>query len=324
MITDLGQIDDKSFNQASWQGLKAYAEENKISHKYYQPADGSRDAYLTSIDLAIDKGVKLVLCPGYFFESAVFMAQDQYPDVSFILIDGQPRNPEDGVAQIGRNVLSFLYKEEQAGFLAGYSAVKDGHTQLGFIGGVAVPSVIHYGYGFVQGADLAAQELGVTADINYTYSDSFLAQPAVEDTAKAWYQAGTSVIFSCGGGVLDSIILAAEENDGRHIIGVDVDQSSYSQTVISSAMKMLTPSVYNALDDYYNDSFQGGTAKIFSADNKGIGLTMENARFSSFSQADYDAIYDQLASGQIALANQTDDSTTGDLVLKASVVNYLD
>lgn len=323
LITDLGPIDDQSFNQASWEGLRRYAEENDIAHKSYQTADKSTDAYLASIDLAIENGGKLVICPGNFFEPAIFIAQDQYPDISFILIDGQPRNPEDNVAEIGQNVLSLLYQEEQAGFLAGYGAVKDGHTKLGFIGGMAVPPVIRYGYGFVQGADFAAQELGITADINYTYSDSFLAQPEIQTRANDWYQSGTSVIFSCGGQILDSIIAAAEENDDRKIIGVDVDQSRYSQAVMTSAIKMLTPSVYNAIDDYYSNSFQGGSAKIFSAENNGIGLAMENSQFTSFSQADYDAIYGQLASGQIAIANQIDDSTTADLVLKATVVNYL-
>lgn len=323
LITDLGPIDDQSFNQASWEGLRRYAEENDIAHKSYQTADESTDAYLASIDLAIENGGKLVICPGNFFEPAIFIAQDQYPDISFILIDGQPRNPQDNVAQIGQNVLSLLYQEEQAGFLAGYGAVKDGHTKLGFIGGMAVPPVIRYGYGFVQGADFAAQELGITADINYTYSDSFLAQPEIQTRANDWYQSGTSVIFSCGGQILDSIIAAAEENDDRKIIGVDVDQSRYSQAVMTSAIKMLTPSVYNAIDDYYSNSFQGGSAKIFSAENNGIGLAMENSQFTSFSQADYDAIYGQLASGQIVIANQIDDSTTADLVLKATVVNYL-
>lgn len=324
LITDLGRIDDKSFNQATWEGVKQYAEEHSISYKYYQPEEGTTDAYVETIDQAIEGGAKLVVCPGYLFETPVFIAQDKYPDVTFILIDGEPHDPAYSVSKIGKNVLSVLYQDEQAGFLAGYAAVKDGHSKLGFIGGMAVPSVIRYGYGFVQGADLAAQELGINTEIMYTYSGSFLASPEIQSTANSWYQGGTSVIFSCGGAILGSVIAAAEQKDTAKVIGVDVDQSAQSKTVMTSAMKMLTKSVYSAINDYYANSFQGGTVQKFSAENGGIGLPMETSHFNTFSQADYDAVYTKLVSGEIVIVNRTDDSTTADLPLKATTVQYID
>lgn len=323
LITDLGQIDDKSFNQASWEGVKQYAEEHGISYKYYQPVEGTTDAYVETIDQAIEGGAKLVVCPGYLFETPVFIAQDKYPDVSFVLLDGEPHDPAYSVSKIGKNVLSVLYQDEQAGFLAGYAAVKDGHTKLGFIGGMAVPSVIRYGYGFVQGADLAAQELGVNTEIKYTYSGSFLASPEIQSTANSWYQGGTDVIFSCGGAIIESVIAAAEQKDKAQVIGVDVDQSSQSKTVMTSAMKMLTKSVYSAINDYYANSFQGGTVQKFSAENGGIGLPLETSQFNTFSQADYNAVYAKLVSGEIVIANQTADSTTADLPLHATTVLYI-
>lgn len=323
LITDLGQIDDKSFNQAAWEGVKQYAEEHRISYKYYRPEEGTADAYVETIDLAIAGGAKLVVCPGYLFETPVFIAQDKYPDVAFILLDGEPHDAAYSTSKIGKNVLSILYQDEQAGFLAGYAAVKDGNTKLGFIGGMAVPSVIRYGYGFVQGADLAALELGINTEIRYTYSGTFLANPDIQALATSWYQGGTNVIFSCGGAIVGSVISAAEEKDNAKVIGVDVDQSAQSQTVMTSAMKMLTKSVYSGINDYYSNAFKGGTVQKFSAENGGIGLPMETSKFVSFSQQDYDSVYAKLVSGDIAIANQTDDSTTADLPLLATTIQYI-
>ncbi|PKM61531.1 MAG: BMP family ABC transporter substrate-binding protein [Firmicutes bacterium HGW-Firmicutes-4] len=323
LITDLGHIDDQSFNQAAWQGLKQYAEEHGISYKYYQPEEGTTDSYVETIDQAVAAGAKLVVCPGYLFETPVFIAQDSYPDVSFILVDGQPHDSANNVSQIGKNVLSILYQDEQAGFLAGYAAVKDGHSKLGFMGGLAVPSVIRYGYGFVQGADLAAQELGITAEIQYTYTGTFVGTPAIQALATSWYDDGTEVIFSCGGAIVESVILAAEGRDNARVIGVDVDQSSHSNTVMTSAMKMLTSSVYSGIRDYYSNTFPGGTVQKFSAANNGIGLPMETSTFRSFSTQDYQDIYADLVAGEIVIASQTEDSTTADLSLMATTVSYI-
>lgn len=323
LITDLGHIDDQSFNQAAWQGVKQYAEENGITYKYYQPEEGTTDAYIETIDLAIAGGAKLVVCPGYLFETPVFIAQDRYPDVSFILVDGQPHDSANNVSKIGKNVLSILYQDEQAGFLAGYAAVQDGHSKLGFMGGMAVPSVIRYGYGFVQGADLAAQELGITTEIQYTYTGTFIGTPEIQALATSWYTDGTEVIFSCGGAIVESVILAAEEKDNAKVIGVDVDQSSQSKTVMTSAMKMLTSSVYSGIRDYYGNTFQGGTVQKFSALNNGIGLPMDTSSFSTFSPQDYQDVYAELVAGEIVIANQTEDSTTADLPLQATTVTYI-
>ena len=157
LVTDLGTIDDKSFNQGAWEGLKKYAEENSIAYKYYQPQEGTTDSYLETIGLAIEGGAKLVVCPGFLFEEPIYMAQDKYPDVHFILLDGEPHDADYNY-KTNDNVMPILFQEDQAGFLAGYAAVKDGYTKLGFMGGMAVPAVIRFGYGFVQGAEFAAEE----------------------------------------------------------------------------------------------------------------------------------------------------------------------
>lgn len=318
LVTDLGTIDDKSFNQGAWEGMKKYAEENGISYKYYQPQEGTTDSYLETIGLAIEGGAKLVVCPGFLFEEPVYLAQDQYKDVHFILLDGEPHSGDYSEYRTEANVMPILFQEDEPGFLAGYAAVKDGYTKLGFLGGMAVPAVIRYGYGFAEGADYAAKEMGVDGiEIMYNYTGAFAATPEAQSMAASWYQNGTEVIFGCGGAVGNSVMAAAEEKSAK-VIGVDVDQSYESDTVVTSAMKQLSVSVYDGVRDFYAGSFPGGKTSIFSAKNDGIGLPMETSKFTKFTQADYDAVYAQLKDGKITLVQPSEDNNdpTKDLKLE--------
>lgn len=300
LVTDLGTIDDKSFNQGAWEGLKKYAEEKKIPYKYYKPQEATEAAYLATIGLAVEAGAELVVCPGFLFESPVFQAQTKYPDVKFILLDGVPHDADYKTFKTEANVAPILFAEQQAGFLAGYAAVKDGYTKLGFMGGMAVPAVIRYGYGYVQGADYAAKEMGVASvDIIYHYTGEFLATPDTQSMAASWYQNGTEVIFGCGGPVGNSV-MAAAESAGTKVIGVDVDQSSESDTVITSAMKNLSISVYDTITKYYDDKFPGGATTVLDASNNGIALPFAASKFTKFTQADYDVIFAKLVSGEVA------------------------
>ena len=301
LITDIGTIDDKSFNQGSWEGLYQYAREKGISHKYYQPAEQSDNAYLATIDLAVRGGAKIIVTPGFLFESPIYIAQDRYPNVNFILIDGVPHSADYSTFKTSNNTVGVLYAEDQAGFLAGYAAVKDGYRSLGFVGGMAVPAVVRFGYGFVQGAEYAAQELGLAAGsitMNYHYTGNFVASPEAQTLAASWYNSGIEVIFACGGAVGNSVMAAAEQT-GKKVIGVDVDQSSESASVITSAMKGLQTSVYDCITAFYAGRFPGGQTLVFSAANNGVGLPMATSKFRSFSQADYNAIFQRLAGGSI-------------------------
>lgn len=317
MITDVGEIDDKSFNQGTWEGIKAYAEENDITHKYYKPTEQSVDAYLAAIQLAVKGGAKIVVTPGYLFEVPIYQAQEMYPDVNFILIDGYPNDGKadangNTTAAPAKNSVGIKFAEEQSGYLAGYAAVIDGYTKLGFMGGMAVPAVVRYGYGFAQGAEAAAKELGLGAgsiDLKYNYTGGFDATPEVQTLASSWYSDGTEVIFACGGKVGNSVMAAAESAKGK-VIGVDVDQSSESDTVISSAMKGLAASVQSALTDYYADKFPGEQSLTLGAAQKGVQLPMDTSKFNTFTKDDYDAVYEQLANGEIKL--QKDDVESAD------------
>ena len=305
LITDVGTIDDKSFNQGSWEGLEAYAKDNNLTCKYYKPNEKSDEACINSINLAVKGGAKVIVTPGFLFEVPIYESQAKYPDIKFIIIDAEPKSGDD--VKIESNVLSIFYAEEQAGYLAGYAAVTEGYTQLGFMGGIAVPAVIRYGYGFIQGADAAAKEMGLepgSVSVKYTYVGNFDASPENNAKAAAWYNEGTECIFACGGGVGNSVMKAAE-SAGKVVIGVDVDQSSESATVITSAMKNLGDSVYDAVAGYYDGNFEGGKSVTLDAKENGIMLPMETSKFKVFTQEKYDELYEMLKDGTIQVANDT-------------------
>jgi basic membrane protein A len=337
LITDKGDIDDKSFNQGAWEGVVAYAEENDISHQYYKPAEATDDAYLDAIGDAVDAGAKVIVTPGYLFETPVYSAQTLYPDVTFILLDGAPHTADYSTYKTESNVASVFYAEEESGWLAGYAAVMDGMTELGFMGGMALPAVQAFGYGFLQGADYAAGELEVDVNVLYHYTGDFAETDTNKATAAAMYQGGTEVIFAAGGSVGKSVMSAAAEADAL-VIGVDVDQRYDSETVITSATKGLAASVQLVLDAYYNDTFDtyGGKSTTFDATNDGIGLpTMvigDDAadafdRFESFSKTDYDAALALLVAGTvdplrtITIADSNGVATAAELVSELGLTN---
>lgn len=311
LITDKGNIDDKSFNQGSWEGVVEFAEANNITHKYYKPEEASDTGYLAAIDLAIQGGAKVVVTPGFLFEVPIYTAQTKYPEVKFILLDGAPHTADYATFKTEANVASVMYSEEQSGYLAGYAAVQDGMTKLGFMGGMAVPAVQAFGYGFLQGAEAAAAELGLgdgSVSVTYHYTGNFEENDTNKATAKTMYQEGTEVIFACGGSVGKSVMSAAAEA-GKKVIGVDVDQRYDSETVITSAMKGLGASVVAVLDSIYKSNSwttYGGNTTYFNAANAGVGLPTEvigggNAfdRFAKFNKDAYDKVYATLENGSV-------------------------
>lgn len=313
LITDKGNIDDKSFNQGSWEGVVKFAEENKVTHKYYKPEEATDAGYLASIDLAVTGGAKVIVTPGFLFEVPVYEAQTKYPNVKFILLDGVPHKAKDFTPDIKANVASIKYAEQEPGYLAGYAAVSDGMSKLGFMGGMAVPAVQAYGYGFLQGAEAAAAKAGLgdgSIAITYHYTGDFAETDTNKATAKTMYQEGSEVIFACGGAVGKSVMSAAKEA-GKKVIGVDVDQRYDSDTVITSAMKELGGSVFQVLSAIYKDNkWDSYSAKTttFDSKNDGIGLPTvvlgdDKAdafdRLKTFKKADYEAVLATLKDGSV-------------------------
>jgi basic membrane protein A len=327
LITDIGDIDDKSFNQGAWEGLKEFADANGKSVQYYRPAQQGTDEYLDSIELAVSNGAKVIVTPGFLFETPIFFAQDEYPTTKFILLDGVPNDgnwggPNGPEFRSEDNVMSILYAEEQAGFLAGYAAVREGYRSLGFMGGLAVPAVVRFGIGFAQGAQFAASELSLAngeVTLRYHYTGDFAANPKNRTTADNMYQAGTEVIFAAGGAVGQSVMASAEAASvggvEKKVIGVDINQGGDSPTVITSAMKGLGASVKQALTEYYAGSFRGGEIVVFDASNDGVGLPTdaESFRFETFTLAQYNTMFTKLANDTVIVSNDLSYGTQAEI-----------
>ena len=306
LVTDVGNIDDQSFNQYSYQGVVEYAEENGKTYAYYQPSEDSTDARVESIITAVEKGAKAVVLPGYLFADAAMMVQDLFPEVTFILLDTAP------AGEPGKNTYSVYYQEEQAGYLAGYAAVKDGYTKLGFLGGMAVPAVVRYGYGFVQGADAAAKEMDIQVNVKYWYGDVFWPTDDVKNKMGSWFSEGTEVVFACGGGIFLSALAAADEAD-RKIIGVDVDQGPINPRFITSASKYLTETVKYVLTKMYEndgtlpEDMQGAVVTLGAKDNwVGLPTHPDSWRFNTFTVEEYNAMYEKLQDGSIVVSPAID------------------
>ncbi len=323
MITDYGDITDESFNQITYETSKAWAEENGCDFTYYKPEGDSTADRVAMIDKAVADGYNVLVMPGYAFAGAIVETADMYPDVKYVAIDVSQfdfdsESGEDGWTR--DNVFSAIYQEELPGYMAGYAAVKLGYKKLGFLGGMAVPAVIRYGYGYVQGADEAAGELGLTdVEVKYAYANQFYGDSDITAAMDTWYQNGTEVVFACGGGVYTSAGEAAQKVDGK-VIGVDVDQKAtidglYGDGMtVTSAMKGLGATVNTllaAIRDGQWDQYKGkiDNLGLVSGDDMSlnyVGLPEESTQWSnSFTVDDYKALVAKMYSGEITVDNDT-------------------
>lgn len=318
MIADSNEIEDGSFTQAVWTSVESFAKNNGIVAACLKTEKADEDnqdeaevSYMESIDKAVESKAKLIVMSGSNFETTVYEAQSKYPDIYFLLIDGVPHDPSLKYATTA-NTVSIVFAEEEAGYLAGYAAVKEGYKKLGFMGGEELPTVKRYGHGFVQGAAAAAAELEKKVEMTYIYTGTFDPSEDIQKRAAAWYKNGIEVIFACGGGIGTSIMKAAENNDGE-VIGVDVDQSYMSDTVVTSAKKNISVVIEEMLENYIDERFTGGTAFNYAAKNGGVSLELDNAKFSSFTEDDYNKVFRQLKNGKIQLKKDTGVSTVKEL-----------
>ena len=308
-ITDVGNIDDHGFNEYSYAGVKKFAEQSGAKCEYYKPAGDTDQDRLDAIQQAVDDGYDVVVMAGFLFGKSCNEAAVANPDTLFLALDVTPFDL--GVEEVPANIALITYKEEQAGFLAGYAAVVEGYKELGFLGGIDVPAVVRFGYGFVQGAEKAAADLGVEdVNIKYWYSGSFGPTDEIATKMDAWYVEGTEVVFACGGGIYLSCLSAAEANDGL-MIGVDVDQSYISECVITSAMKALGNSVVLALNAATENGMKwpeayAGKCQALGAAEDCIGLPMEASHFEKFTAEQYDTLFAGLVDGSIAVDNSFD------------------
>ena len=335
MITDDGDITDQSFNQTTYEACLAFSEDTGVEFKYYKPQTNDTAARVAMTELAIAEGFNVIVMPGYAFGATLVEIAPQYPDVKFIALDvGAGDILETAVAMAGEeyswnpddyvmadyfdmsNVYCAIYQEELCGYMAGYAAVKLGYTKLGFLGGMAVPAVIRYGYGFVQGADVAAGELGVDVSMNYAYGNQFFGDADITAVMDTWYADGTEVVFACGGGIYTSAAEAAQKVGGK-VIGVDVDQAAtidglYGEGItVTSAMKGLYPATIDTLNEVLAGNWANYVGKIDTLGLIGtdpeanyVQIPMATTQWSDgFTQADYAALVAGMYEGTITVSN---------------------
>jgi len=310
-----GSIDDRSFSQGSWEGLLKVTNETGKTRKYYESKDNSVGTLKSGIRLAIKGNAKFVVLSGYLFEVPLWELQNDYPETIFCLIDGSPHNSDRSDTTVASNTIGINFAEQESGFLAGYAAVMDGYRNLGFMGGMEAGAVMRYGYGFVTGAEYAAKELGLKkgdVTIRYNYTGSYESTPEALTQASAWYNGGTEIIFACGGSMGNSVMKAGE-TAGKAVIGVDVDQSGESSSVVISAMKNISGSVELMAGKYIEGTFLSGQNVILTAAEDAVGLSMESSKLKNFTQEQYDEIFEKLAKKEITLYSDSDVKSVNDI-----------
>lgn len=347
MITDSGDITDQSFNQTTYEACLEYCTENEIDFTYKKP-DGDTDyARIAMIDVAVAEGYNIIVMPGYIFAPAIVEVTYKYPDVKFIALDMTAgdiiaaavgnkyyENPDAYEASDyynTENTYCAVYQEEIPGYMAGYAAVKLGYRNLGFLGGQAVPAVMRYGFGYVQGINDAAKELGITdqVQVEYAYGGQFYGSTEVTAAMDTWYSQGTEIVFACGGGIFTSAAEAAAKVNGK-MIGVDSDQSviidAYGEGMtVTSAMKGLGATVKAMLNSIIADhTWEEHVGKI---ENLGlisgsdmtlnyVGLPEDTTQWNeNFTVEDYHTLVKKIYDGEIRISNSTDSMPAVDVTV---------
>ncbi|HIU20226.1 MAG TPA: BMP family ABC transporter substrate-binding protein [Candidatus Limiplasma stercoravium] len=330
-VTDVGQLKDRSFNEGTWNGVKLYAAQNGMSYKYYQPANGDAatdDDRYDAMKAAAEGGAKVVVCAGFLQGNALTKAAIEFPDTNFVFIDGWVLTDEEGNALT--NVAPIAFKEEQSGYFAGYAIVRDGFTKLGFSGGGGGtnPACCRYGYGFVQGAEAAAKEMGVDVEIKYSwsYGNNFSASTDLQTMISGWYETGTEIVFACGGSMFSSITAAASANDA-YVVGVDVDQSYQSDTVVTSALKGLVNATTWAIGKNFDGTWEeiGGVQVSLGANDDAVGLPTETWSLESYTIEEYEATMQALKDGTLVVDDTVYEAgAVADLGWERVTVDYIE
>ena len=342
MVTDYGDITDESFNQATYEGCKEFCEANGVEFTYKKPSGDSTAERVSAVEAAIDEGYNVIVMPGFAFAGTIYEVQDKYPEVKFIGLDVSENDlfdcfynivnferttliDENNPAHVAANTYCAVYQEELCGYMAGVAAVKLGYKHLGFLGGMAVPAVVRYGYGFIQGADAAAKELGIAGEvtIEYVYGNQFFGDADITAYMDTWYQTkNVEVVFACGGGIYTSAVEAAKKVEGAKVIGVDVDQAAIIANLggegmtVTSAMKGLAATVKATLGDVILngnwDAYSGKVANLGLVSGEDptanfVQIPMESTQWADgFTQDNYKELVAKMFAGEITVSNAID------------------
>ncbi len=309
LVTDVGGIDDKSFNQGTWEGVKAYAQERglKIGQdvKYLQ---STADAdYIPNLSTFADQKMDLIVAPGFLFNEAMLTVAQQYPNQKFMIIDSvvQDKNgknvPNVANAVFAANEGSFL-----AGVAAGLKAKADGvkNPKFGFIGGIPGPVITKFEVGYVMGI---LSILPNSKIVDY-YANDWGKPELAKAQAKNWFDSGVYAIFSAAGGTGNGTIAQAKEYraQGKNVwaIGVDSDQyedgiySGTKSAVLTSMIKRVETASLTALNEVKNGTFK---ARVLVLDTKanGVAFATSNPELGKSIIAQVEKIRSEIIAGKI-------------------------
>ena len=301
MVTDTGGVNDQSFNQSSWEGLKEFQKDFGDAVQTRCAESKQESDYAANFANFIDDDYDLIWGVGFMMGDSILNAAKQNPDTLFAIVD-YSYAPEEG-----KNLIGVEFKAEQPSFLVGYAAGKTTEAdRVGFIGGIKSNIIDQFEYGYRAGVAYAAKELGKDIFVDIQYADSFTDATKGKAIASSMYTNGADIVFHAAGGVGIGLMEAAMEF-GQYAIGVDRDQSdSAPGHVLTSAMKNVGHAMYLVSEDIKDGKANelGGTTIVLGMEDGGVGIP-ETSLLSPAVKADTDAIEKLLVGGTIvAPANE--------------------
>lgn len=310
-------------NALLWQGVQDFCENFGFTAQLFAAEGEGTEANQEALRQAAESA-ELVVCAGADMENPLYELQNNYPTVSYLMLDGEPHSADYASYSTAANVHCVLFSEEQAGYLAGYAAVSDNYTSLGFLGADQLPGIVRYSTGFLQGAQAAAERNGVEVTAKIWYSGQYEASEDIAARMSSWYAEGTQLVFAAGGAMAQSAVDAAGESGGR-VVAADWDQSSLGSTVIGSAVKRFSTVVQQQLYAFYADGAgwdeeQAGQSERLGVSVGALGLATAQWSFLNFSQEAYADVYDRLVSGSLRVERYSDPDP--DVMPQMSNVTY--
>jgi basic membrane lipoprotein len=264
MVTDFGGINDKSFNQSTYEGLQRADKDGKATFDYIE--SHKEDDYVPNLESALDSESDVVLTVGYALFPATDEAADDNPEQNYVIIDNKNLNDRD-------NLLGVTFADHENSFLAGYIAgMTSNSNKVGFVGGQKSEVIDRFEYGYRAGVAQAAKDKDEDIDVIVQYANSYSDQAAGKNIANKMYQDGADVVFHAAGGVGIGVIEAAKEND-KWVIGVDRDQSDEApDNMLVSTVKGVDEAVNNVIDEYAKGNFKAGNEEFTLADGDAVTI----------------------------------------------------
>ncbi|HVO17654.1 MAG TPA: BMP family ABC transporter substrate-binding protein [Anaeromyxobacter sp.] len=311
LVTDVGGIDDKSFNQGTWDGIRKYGQENGAKEgkdvKYLQST--AEADYVPNLSTFADEKLDLIVAPGFLFTNAMVEVATKYPQQKFLLIDSVAKDKSDKFLP---NVVNAVFAEHEGSFLvgvvAGLRAKADKKEVVGFVGGMQFPLIEKFQAGFEQGVRAVHPSCKILVD----YAGEFGNPGKGQALAAKQFGAGAYVVFHAAGGTGNGVIKEAKERtqrgDLRWAIGVDKDQyadglyAAGKSAVLTSMMKRVDVAAHDVAVLTRDGKFPGGQLLVFALKNKGVGLPAQNPNVGADILAQVADYEDRIASGKLQVS----------------------